>query len=122
MDKITILELGGGRYGKIGTVSINYNQKPKITFIDYLRKGMQINLDIAIDYTYSNNGPENPIPLHNSDPRYPNDYEKAIESCGSIVAFYDYDKLFPVYGFGGRPIFSNGRNSQVSHCFNINFT
>ena len=109
------------KYDYVGNININYDKKERLTFIDYLAKGMQINLDIAIDYTYSNNGPENPIPLHNTDPRYPNDYEKAIESCGSIVAFYDYDKLFPVYGFGGRPIFQNGPNNQVSHCFNINF-
>ena len=121
MDKITTLKLGGGRYGNIGTVSINYNQKPKITFIDYLRKGMQINLDIAIDYTASNNDPQdNPIPLHNTDPRYPNNYERAIESCGSIVAFYDYDQLFPVYGFGGIPISPYNPTNQVDHCFNIN--
>ena len=122
MDEITTLELGGGRYGKIGTVSINYNQKPKITFIDYLRKGMQINLDIAIDYTASNNDPhDNPISLHNTDPRYPNDYERAIESCGSIVAFYDYDQLFPVYGFGGIPRSPYNPTNSVSHCFNVNF-
>ena len=122
MDKITTLELGGTRYGKIGTVSINYNQKPKITFIDYLRKGMQINLDIAIDYTASNNDPQdNPIPLHNTDPRYPNNYERAIESCGSIVAFYDYDQLFPVYGFGGIPRSPYNPTNQVDHCFNVNF-
>ena len=122
MDKITTLELGGGRYENIGTVSINYNQKPKITFIDYLRKGMQINLDIAIDYTASNNDPQdNPIPLHNTDPRYPNNYERAIESCGSIVAFYDYDQLFPVYGFGGIPRSPYNPTNQVDHCFNVNF-
>ena len=83
---------------------------------------MQINLDIAIDYTASNNDThDNPVPLHNIDPRYPNDYEKAIESCGSIVAFYDYDQLFPVYGFGGIPRSPYNQNGSVSHCFNINF-
>ena len=117
----TNIVLQSPKYDYVGNININYDKKERLTFIDYLAKGMQINLHIAIDYTYSNNGPENPIPLHNTDPRYPNDYEKAIESCGSIVAFYDYDKLFPVYGFGGRPIFQNGRNNQVSHCFNINF-
>jgi hypothetical protein len=80
---------------------------------------MQINLDIAIDYTASNN--ENPIPLHHLDGRTQNDYEKAIESCGSIIAFYDYDQLFPVYGFGGIPKAPVNPNGMVSHCFNINF-
>ena len=120
-DTTTNVVLQSPKYDYVGNININYNKKERLTFIDYLAKGMQINLDIAIDYTYSNNGPENPIPLHNSDPRYPNDYEKAIESCGSIVAFYDYDKLFPVYGFGGIPRFQNGFDNSVSHCFNINF-
>ena len=120
-DTPTNVVLQSPKYNYVGNININYNKKERLTFIDYLAKGMQINLDIAIDYTYSNNGPENPIPLHNSDPRYPNDYEKAIESCGSIVAFYDYDKLFPVYGFGGIPRFQNGFGNSVSHCFNINF-
>ena len=47
----------------------------------------------------------------------PNDYEKAIKSCGEIIAYYDSDQLFPVYGFGGIP---KGKK-EVSHCFNINF-
>jgi hypothetical protein len=100
----------------IGYVDINYNKRKKLSFMDYLRKGMRINLDFAIDYTYSNIGPDNPIPLHHADPRYPNDYIKAIESCRNI-AEYDYDRLFPVYGFGAKP---NG-SSEVNHCFNINF-
>ena len=100
----------------IGYVDINYNKRKKISFMDYLRKGMRINLDFAIDYTYSNIGPDNPIPLHHADPRYPNDYIKAIESCRNI-AKYDYDGLFPVYGFGAKP---NG-SSEVNHRFNINF-
>ena len=115
-DQLTNINLESNKYGILGNIQINYDQKEKLTFIDYLAKGMRINLDIAIDYTLSNNL-DNEVPLHNTDPRYPNDYEKAIESCGSIVAFYDYDQLFPVYGFGGKPLYSN----EVSHCFNINF-
>ena len=117
MDVKTVIPLqGGGDY--LGNIVIIYDKKEKLTFLDYLKKGITINLDIAIDYTYSNNNPDdNPIPLHNTDPRYPNDYEKAIESCGSIVAFYDDDQLFPVYGFGGRP----KNTSNVEHCFHVNF-
>ena len=29
-----------------------------------------------------------------------NDYEKAIRSCGDILAYYDDDQLFPCFGFG----------------------
>ena len=119
MDQLTNIDIESIKYGKLGVVQINYDETVKLTFIDYLSRGMQINLDIAIDYTASNN--ENPIPLHNIDGMNKNDYEKAIESCGSILAFYDYDKLFPVYGFGGIPMYQSYSPNMVSHCFNINF-
>ena len=122
MDIITNIPLKSNKYGNLGNISINYNQTVRYTFIDYLQKGMRINLDIAIDYTASNNEPQdNPIPLHNTDPRYQNDYEKSIETCGSIVAFYDYDQLFPVYGFGGIPHSPDNPNDMIKHCFPVNF-
>ena len=119
MDQLTNINIDSIKYGGLGVVQINYDETVKLTFVDYLSRGMQINLDIAIDYTASNN--ENPIPLHNVNGMQKNDYEKAIESCGSILAFYDYDKLFPVYGFGGIPFGQSFSPNMVSHCFNINF-
>jgi hypothetical protein len=35
-----------------------------------------------------------------------------------VVEPYDFDKMFPVYGFGGVPTFM-GVN-QTSHCFPLN--
>lgn len=34
---------------------------------------------------------------------------------GGVLQFYDYDKKFPAWGFGARPI-----DGPVSHCFNLN--
>ena len=119
MDQLTNIDIESPKYGRLGVIQINYDETVKLTFVDYLSKGMQINLDIAIDYTASNN--DNPIPLHNIDGIHKNDYEMAIESCGSILAFYDYNKLFPVYGFGGIPFGQSYSPNMVSHCFNINF-
>ena len=118
-DQLSNISLNSNKYNNLGSIQINYDESIKLTFIDYLTKGMQINLDIAIDYTASNN--ENPIPLHSLDAGYQNDYEKAIESCGSIIAFYDFDQLFPVYGFGGIPNIPGNQMNMVSHCFNVNF-
>ena len=118
-DQLSTINLISEKYNNLGSITINYDEYIKLTFIDYLSKGIQINLDIAIDYTASNN--ENAIPLHNLDERYQNDYEKAIESCGSIIAFYDFDQLFPVYGFGGIPNIPGNPFNKVSHCFNVNF-
>ena len=50
IDQITNIGLKSSKYGNIGNLRINYDQTVKLTFIDYLQKGMQINLDIAIDY------------------------------------------------------------------------
>lgn len=104
--------------GQIAQFYISYQQKKAMTFKDYLMKGMEINLEIAIDFTCSNESPDNPISLHYAYGNTPNNYEVAIKSCGSIVGYYDYDQLFPLYGFGGRP----PNQSKVSHCFNLTFT
>ena len=69
------------------------------SFISYLHSGMIINLTIGIDFTGSNGHYLDGISYHyiKSDM---NNYEKAIKSCGDIVAYYDYDQMFPVFGFG----------------------
>ena len=92
--------------------------KEEITFLDYINKGVRIGLDIGIDFTGSNGSPDEPDSLHycgNDEKKNP--YERAILSCASIVANYDYDNLFPVYGFGA---IVKG-HKKASMCFNINF-
>ena len=86
-------------------------------FLDYLRGGLQISLIIGIDFTQSNGDPLNVNSLHYIGGNPPNSYEKAIKSCGEIVAYYDADQLFPVYGYGALLPGYNG----VNHCFNVNF-
>lgn len=46
----------------------------------------------------------------------PNQYQHAIMNVGSILEYYDTDKLYPVYGFGGGLSESN----STSHCFALN--
>ena len=115
-DKIELLKIKSENNGEIGTLEIIYSCSKIINFEHYIKNG-QINLDIAIDYTESNGLPSSKRSLHYIKAEGGNDYEKAINSCGKIIANYDYDQLFPVYGFGGIPPNSN----KVSHCFNINF-
>ena len=93
--------------------------KEKITFLDYINNGMKIGLDIGIDFTGSNGPPDEPDSLHfwEENQQQKNPYERAILSCGTIMANYDYDKLFPVYGFGA--IIKGHKNPSM--CFNINF-
>lgn len=90
--------------------------KQKYSFVDYLKHGVQIGLAIAIDYTGSNGNQVNKTSLHYTSNGNVSDYEAAIVSCGNIVAYYDYDQKFPVYGFGGRPKKLVGGVM----CFNLN--
>ena len=68
---------------------------------------MNINLTIGIDFTGSNNSYNLSNSLHYLKNEM-NDYEKAIRSCGDILAYYDDDQLFPVFGFGFK--FPNNDN------------
>ena len=85
------------------------------TFVDYLKAGVQIGLSIAIDFTGSNGNPTQPSSLHFINGQEPNQYERAIYACGNIMAYYDYDQLFPCYGFGAKI------NNTPTPLFNLNF-
>ena len=87
-----------------------------VTFIDYIKAGVEIQLYIGIDYTSSNLPPNDPRSLHYQGNQM-NDYEQAILSCGMILAYYDYDQKFPTLGYGAL---LNGEQ-QVNMCFNVNF-
>ena len=91
----------------------------KYSFLDYLKSGVYLGLSIGIDFTGSNGHPLDEGSLHRIKEGYLNDYEKAIFACGNIIAYYDYDQLFPVYGFGA--IIQNSNNNQANMCFPINF-
>jgi hypothetical protein len=83
-------------------------------FIDYLTGGCQISLAVAIDFTASNGDPRQvgtPHYFHPPASQEWNDYEKAIFAVGSILAKYDADQRFPVWGFGAK------YNNVVRHCF-----
>lgn len=86
------------------------------TWLDYIKGGCEVNLCVAIDFTASNGNPSASNSLHYMDPTgRPNAYQNAIRTIGDIVADYDHDKLFPVYGYGAK------YNNQVNHCFPLTF-
>ena len=97
------------------TASIRIEAIKNYSFLDYLRGGMQINLTVAIDFTTSNLPPDDKLSYHYLGAKQ-TIYEKAIKSCGDIVAEYDFDKKFPAFGFGGK-FFDE---FEVSHCFPLN--
>ena len=114
-DKSEKLEIKTQDNKIIGILEIIYYTEKKKDIDQFLEKEGQIHLEIAIDYTESNNNQVPPLHVISEDEK--NDYEKAIKSCGDIVALYDYDRKYPVYGFGGIP----DGSEEVNHCFNINF-
>jgi hypothetical protein len=103
-----------GKYD--GSLNIMFDVFQVTKFLDYLEQGLQISLLVGIDYTGSNGDPKHPNSLHYFFGPEPNQYQQAIQSCGGIVAYYDYDGLFPVYGFGGRL----PKTTMVNHCFHVN--
>ncbi|KAL6066275.1 Copine-2 [Balamuthia mandrillaris] len=97
---------------------VSCTTKRHFNFLDYVAGGCEISLAIAIDFTASNGKPDDPKSLHYKNPSgEPNQYVKAILSVGDIIAAYDHDKKFPVYGFGAKI----PPTSTVSHCFHVNF-
>ena len=75
----------------------------KLSFLDYVRNGMEINLMVGIDFTRSNGDPfVQPDSLHANNTDEPNDYVMVIKTVGEILKHYDSDQKFPVYGFGAK--------------------
>ncbi|XP_059152171.1 copine-8-like [Physella acuta] len=119
-DKHTAFELNNPKskkHKKAGEIYVVSCVKDiEITFIDYIRGGMQMNFTVAIDFTASNGNPTSPESLHYINPYQPNQYAAAISAVGEIIKDYDSDNMFPALGFGARM-----PDGNVSHEFPLNF-
>ena len=70
------------------------------SFLNYIQAGLDINFMVAIDFTGSNGNPNDPTSLHYNNPSLYmqgrlNPYEMAISAIGSVLEFYDTDRMFP---------------------------
>ncbi|XP_030961113.1 protein BONZAI 3-like isoform X2 [Quercus lobata] len=91
-------------------------EKQQYSFLDYISSGFELNFMVAVDFTASNGNPWNPDSLHYIDPSGRlNSYQRAIMEVGEVIQFYDSNRRFPAWGFGGRTI-----DGTTSHCFNLN--
>ena len=109
-------------YKNSGTLTVlNAGIQKRPAFLDFIKGGCEISLSVAIDFGASNGSPENPTSLHHLDPSglKLNHYQTAIIAVGNVVAEYDTDKRFPVYGFGAQMKFPNGSVGPVQHCFPV---
>ena len=98
-----------------GFVKIHIKEFNLLSFVDYVAKGLNINLITAIDFTGSNGHPMDEASLHYINGQEPTQYEKALRSCGEILAAYDDDQLIPLFGFGGVP----PNKMLVEHAFSL---
>lgn len=109
------LEANGVKTGQLSIRELKIGREH--TFLDYIAGGYQIELAVGIDFTASNGNISLPTSLHHFGAgQMKNDYERAIESVGSILANYDSDNIIPAYGFGAKlpPTFA-----RPNHCFNL---
>ena len=76
---------GKGKIAELEVIACHIDPIP--AFTDYLREGYQIALIGAIDFTYSNGSPSNPVSLHKKvvSEEHPNQYVDAIKAVGSIL-------------------------------------
>ena len=88
-------------------------EQQKQSFVKILQNKLNINLSIGIDFTGSNGDYRDKGSLHYLDQTKMNLYESAIFECGKILAGYDTDQVYPVYGFGAVIPGDN----QANHCF-----
>ncbi|KAH6756007.1 Calcium-dependent phospholipid-binding Copine family protein [Perilla frutescens var. hirtella] len=95
-----------------------FAEKQLYSFLDYISSGFELSFMVAVDFTASNGDPRSPESLHYIDHSGRlNAYQKAIMEVGEVIQFYDSDRRFPAWGFGGK---SPQYNGSVSHCFNLN--
>ena len=81
-------------------VTISSEEKESNKFIKLLKKGLNLNLSIAIDFTASNGYPECEDSLHKINDGFINNYEKAIRENSKIISIYNKEDKYDVYGFG----------------------
>jgi len=100
-----------------GDIVILADELDPPSFVDYIRGGAELKVAVAIDFTASNGDPRKEDSLHyfhrksSTGPMEQNDYETAMDQICSILAEYDSDQKFPVWGFGAKV------DGQISHCF-----
>lgn len=109
---VPVQQFGGMSMG--GGTPVPVPPPPRPTFVDYISGSCDLNLCVAIDFTGSNGDPRKPGTLHHfSDNGQMNGYEKAITGVGNILAKYDSNQKFPVFGFGAK------YGGVVRHCFQV---
>jgi hypothetical protein len=115
LAKLDIITIFSGTTA-VGSAAIKFKTQFYKDFKYYIRNGLQLNTVVAIDYTESNFEAKLPKSLHYIGGSALNQYQSAIDASLTVLSSYDHDKVYPVFGFGGR----TPKDKNVSHCFPIN--
>jgi len=83
---MTVINFGGNL--DITSASI----QPRVSFLDYILGGCEINVHIAIDFTASNRQPNESNSLHYIGNNFNNQYTSAMKSVLNILKDYDSDQ------------------------------
>ena len=97
-------------------VKITSEEKESNNFIKLLKKGLNLDLSIAIDFTGSNGDPNFENSLHYINNGFINNYEKAIRENIKIISMYNKSDKYDVYGFGAD------LDGEFKAIFNLNRT
>ena len=95
-------------------IVISIEKFDKVSLLKLKKEGLNIDLNIAIDFTGSNGDPQNSTSLHYISDGFVNNYEKSIRACADILSIYNKNDEYGVYGFGAD------LNGEFKRCFNIN--
>ena len=100
-----------------GKLKFSFKIEHSHSFLDYIQGGTELSMDIAIDCTGSNGEIKSPSSLHHLGYGTENQYAKNIRKIGEVIAQYDSDQRYAVYGFGAKvPMLGHG----VHHAFPMN--
>jgi hypothetical protein len=95
-----LVDVKGKSAGLFTIASFSLVREP--TICDYMKSELQIDLHVAIDFTSSNKDPYSPLSLHYQHDDKFNPYEACLNAFCALLAAYNFNDQFAVYGFGGK--------------------
>jgi hypothetical protein len=110
--------LKGGQIIKFEGLGINVlgENVKKNSLIKLIKKGLNLDLSIAIDFTCSNGWIDSPSSLHYIENGFVNNYEKAIRENYKIISNLNEKDKYDIYGFGADI------DGKFEECFNLNMS
>ena len=97
-------------------INVQGENVKKNSLIKLIKKGLNLDLSIAIDFTGSNGWVDSPSYLHYIENGFINNYEKAIRENYKIISNLNEKDKYDIYGFGADI------DGKFQECFNLNMS